>query len=288
MNDQTQAPEGGPALTNDQLWASWLSCPAPAEGEDDSMEARVVKFARAVEQRVRAALSAERDNEVQGLRATRARGQIVERALCDIMAMTTVEELDEALWPIDDYVTPGLQAAYDLKRAAVQAPAGGDAQPNAKLIETLEAAKAGLVWYRDEHPEDASVADDEMLADIDACVAALSATQPKETPPVEAWRGDRKVTIYAGENVMCMQGEGEALTFVSDEPHTLDSAQRALDWLYVPSPAVRDEPIGYLSEHTGPEGPFKWQFSKTLAGVYRDTAIRIIPVFDVPVQGKQK
>jgi len=43
-------------------------------------------------------------------------------------------------------------------------------------------------------------------------------------------------------------------------------------------------PLGYLSEHTGPEGPFKWQFSKTLAGVYRDTALRIIPVYEPGIQ----
>jgi len=39
------------------------------------------------------------------------------------------------------------------------------------------------------------------------------------------------------------------------------------------------EPLGYLSEHAGPDGPYKWQFSRTLAGVYRDTALRIIPVY---------
>lgn len=55
----------------------------------------------------------------------------------------------------------------------------------------------------------------------------------------------------------------------------------------IPSPAVGAEPLGYLSEHTGPDGPFKWQFSKTLAGVYRDTALRIIPVYEPPVQHKE-
>lgn len=38
--------------------------------------------------------------------------------------------------------------------------------------------------------------------------------------------------------------------------------------------------LGYLSEHTGPNGPFKWQFSKTFGEVYRDTALRIIPVYE--------
>lgn len=50
------------------------------------------------------------------------------------------------------------------------------------------------------------------------------------------------------------------------------------------SPAPVAEPLGYLSEHTGPEGPYKWQFSKTLAGVYRDTALRIIPVYEPGTQ----
>lgn len=72
-------------------------------------------------------------------------------------------------------------------------------------------------------------------------------------------------------------------------------AQRALSAIYeaakhlagvTPCAAVKPEPIGYLSEHTGPDGPFKWQFSKTLAGVYLDTALRIIPVYEPPVQAQ--
>ena len=38
------------------------------------------------------------------------------------------------------------------------------------------------------------------------------------------------------------------------------------------------EPFGYLSQHTTP-GPFEWQFSKTFAGVYPDTAKSIIAVY---------
>lgn len=79
---------------------------------------------------------------------------------------------------------------------------------------------------------------EEALAAYRASLA--SDVQPKgteEPPTVEAWCGERKVTIYAGENVMCMQGKGHALEFVSDVPHTLDSARAALDWLYAQSPA---------------------------------------------------
>ena len=39
------------------------------------------------------------------------------------------------------------------------------------------------------------------------------------------------------------------------------------------------EPLGYLSEHTGPDGPHKWQFSKTSAGIYRDTALRVFAIY---------
>ena len=38
------------------------------------------------------------------------------------------------------------------------------------------------------------------------------------------------------------------------------------------------EPIGYVSEHTT-QGPYQWQFSKTAAGVYKDTAKTIGAVF---------
>jgi hypothetical protein len=46
-------------------------------------------------------------------------------------------------------------------------------------------------------------------------------------------------------------------------------------------PAPVQEPFGYLSQHTTP-GPFEWQFSKTFAGVYRDTAKSITAVYTTP------
>ena len=47
-----------------------------------------------------------------------------------------------------------------------------------------------------------------------------------------------------------------------------------------PAPTVQ-ETFGYLSQHTTP-GQFEWQFSKTLAGVYRDTAKSITAVYTTP------
>jgi hypothetical protein len=44
---------------------------------------------------------------------------------------------------------------------------------------------------------------------------------------------------------------------------------------------LTDEPFGYVSQHTTP-GPFEWQFSKTFAGVYRDTATAITTVYTAP------
>lgn len=39
------------------------------------------------------------------------------------------------------------------------------------LRAALEAAKNGLIWYREQHPEDDSGADDEMMAEIEAALA---------------------------------------------------------------------------------------------------------------------
>jgi len=47
-NTRAQAPAAEP-LTDDQVWASWLCMPVAADGENDSMEARIVRFARAIE-----------------------------------------------------------------------------------------------------------------------------------------------------------------------------------------------------------------------------------------------
>jgi hypothetical protein len=58
--------------------------------------------------------------------------------------------------------------------------------------------------------------------------ATHPAPKAAEPAPVEVWRGERKVTIYQGEHVLCMQG----IEFVSDEPYTLETAQAAMDWLY--------------------------------------------------------
>jgi hypothetical protein len=41
------------------------------------------------------------------------------------------------------------------------------------------------------------------------------------------------------------------------------------------------EPYGWVSQHTV-KGPYEWQFSKELAGIYPDTAISILPVYTAP------
>lgn len=55
-------------------------------------------------------------------------------------------------------------------------------------LEALESAKNGLIWYREQHPEDNSAADDEMIEDIDAASSALTqalATTEPEVPTID-------------------------------------------------------------------------------------------------------
>lgn len=62
-------------------------------------------------------------------------------------------------------------------------------QEPASLAEVLEAARNGLQWYRDTYPEADSGADDEMMAQIDAALAAAPAQQagaPLPLAPSEA------------------------------------------------------------------------------------------------------
>jgi hypothetical protein len=47
----------------------------------------------------------------------------------------------------------------------------------------LEKAQAGLQWYRDEHPADASPADEEMQEEMDEALAALVSLKPAEQQP---------------------------------------------------------------------------------------------------------
>lgn len=50
------------------------------------------------------------------------------------------------------------------------------------------------------------------------------------------------------------------------------------------SPAPAPEPFGYLTEHNVVDGPFRWQFSKTQADVYPDSALHVYPVYLASVQ----
>ncbi len=57
-----------------------------------------------------------------------------------------------------------------------------------ELRAALEAARNGLQWYRDMHPEDNSSADDEMMAQIDAALNAVQPVPASEPPEGEAER----------------------------------------------------------------------------------------------------
>ncbi len=58
--------------------------------------------------------------------------------------------------------------------------------------------------------------------------------------PVEVWRGERKVTVYA-DSVLRSWG-ANIETEMSDESRTLESVQAAMDWLYATStPAPEGE-----------------------------------------------
>ena len=45
--------------------------------------------------------------------------------------------------------------------------------------------------------------------------------------------------------------------------------------------AEKQEPSGWVSQHTT-KGVYEWQFNKELSGVYKDTAISILPVYTHP------
>jgi ribosomal protein L11 methylase PrmA len=45
--------------------------------------------------------------------------------------------------------------------------------------------------------------------------------------------------------------------------------------------AEKQEPYGWVSQHTT-KGLYEWQFNKELSGVYKDTAISILPVYTHP------
>jgi hypothetical protein len=70
----------------------------------------------------------------------------------------------------------------------------------------------------------------------------LAQTEPvgeaSEEIPVEAWHGERKVTIYS-DCVIRVWGSNIE-TEMSDEPRTLQSVQDAMEWLFATTPASRE------------------------------------------------
>jgi hypothetical protein len=57
--------------------------------------------------------------------------------------------------------------------------------------------------------------------------------------PVEVWRGARKVSIYSDE---VMRSPGDNVNAITWEPRTLESVQKALDWLYSPVETPAEHP----------------------------------------------
>jgi hypothetical protein len=72
--------------------------------------------------------------------------------------------------------------------------------------------------------------------------AALAQTAPvgeaSEEIPLEAWHGERKVTIYSDCVIRVWGANIE--TEMSDEPRTLQSVQDAMEWLFATPPASRE------------------------------------------------
>ena len=66
-------------------------------------------------------------------------------------------------------------------------------------------------------------------------------TTPTEWPPVEVWRGDRKVTIHS-DSVIRVWGLNME-TQMTTHPRTHESVRLAMDWLYVNEVHPRGRPV---------------------------------------------
>lgn len=96
-------------------------------------------------------------------------------------------------------------------------------------VPAVEAAdeRPDVVWTQeDEDRLDAALAKREAKR-----AAKSSASTP--TPTVEIWNGDRKVTIYPGENVLRIWGPN-IVTEMSDTPWSHEAVQEAMRWLFAP------------------------------------------------------
>jgi hypothetical protein len=94
-------------------------------------------------------------------------------------------------------------------------------------------------------------------------------TASAEPLTVEVWKGDRKVTIYPGDIVLRIWGV-DVENEMSEEPHTLKSAQDAIDWLYEPQPSA--EPV--LSDDARDAARYRWlREHDTVATYYARIAI---------------
>ena len=115
-----------------------------------------------------------------------------------------------------------------------------------------------------------------------AAEAAIKQARSEQQEPI----GGATVYVHQSDDKGDVLGERWKAAHVKFKDGFLDQfAQGAKFDLYITPPSAQpapvQEPFGYVSQHTTP-GPFEWQFSKTFAGVYRDTAKSITPVYTTP------
>jgi hypothetical protein len=63
--------------------------------------------------------------------------------------------------------------------------------------------------------------------------------------------------------------------------HGCHTSERCYHDTHPQPKAEKQEPYGWVSQHTT-KGLYEWQFNKELSGVYKDTAISILPVYTHP------
>jgi hypothetical protein len=69
---------------------------------------------------------------------------------------------------------------------------------------------------------------------------------------------------------------------LSDDKPYIERCKQALKSInQAIAEAEKQEPYGWVSQHTT-KGMYEWQFNKELSGVYKDTAISILPVYTYP------
>jgi len=154
-------------------------------------------------------------------------------AVCATRLIEHVAELEQSL---EKSILRNAMQRFDERLADVRAEQPRYETPSAReLIERLH----GYVSDTTDGPKYAKA-----LRDIELALdrAAIPTDEPRV---VEAWRGERKVTISV-DDVLRSWGT-DMDTEMTLEPRTLDTVQKAMDWLYSPLPPVDgDQSIGKL------------------------------------------